>query len=220
MSLRLLIGESETLLAELLGAHLQEIFPGAQVICVRTVQELAEVSAEHFDLAIVDLLLADGNALAWLQARVTTHSPGRIIVLTACDKEVLLHSLLKTGAAGIIHKVDGLAFLEMALKTVSAGGSVFSPKIQEIRNRLHADPNFFAKILSPREQAILAGIGDGLDTHAIARKLGIKDVTVSDHRKNVMAKLGLHSAAELVAYTLAKGFGSHGRWQRRRESGT
>lgn len=209
MSARVLIAETETLLSDLLGGHLKQIIPDAEVLPVRTVQELTQSHHESFDLAIVDLVLADGDILEWLGAKSDASSRSKILVLTSCALEVPLRKLLHSGACGIVHKADGLAFLEIAVRTVLAGGSIVSPRIQEIRSRLHSDPRSFTKILSAREQEILRLIGAGQTVPRIAATLEIQETTVVDHRKNIMRKLGIHKQAGLLAYALQKGFGSY-----------
>lgn len=56
--------------------------------------------------------------------------------------------------------------------------------------------------LTPREREILACIADGLSSKQIANKLFISYYTVSNHRKNMLAKLGARSSAEMVQRTL------------------
>lgn len=206
MSQRVLIAEAETLLADLLGAHVRRMMPDGQVRIVRTVAELEEIAPEEFDLAILDLLLADGDVLEWLNdhARAQPRSP--VIALTACDKDFILYGVLKSGVAGIVHKADGLEFLEIAIKTVLIGGSVLSPKAQEIRTKFASDPTFFAKLISEREMDVLRTVGAGLSTSEAAELLGIQETTVIDHRKNLRQKLGFHSHSQLMVYAIEKGF--------------
>ena len=203
MSTRLLIAEPETLLAELLGAHLRASVPKVSVQKIRTVGELQLAT---FDLAIVDVVLADGDIMEWLRSRQAARKDAKVIVLTACEQDVLIHAVLQSGVASIVHKAESLAFFDAALQAVLAGGSIVSPRMQAIRTRLHADPNLYAKILSLREQMVLRGIAAGHSVHSLARELGIRDATVVDHRKNIMGKLDLHTQSELLAYALEKGF--------------
>lgn len=206
MSLQILIAETEQLLSDLLGEQIRRTFPASTTTCVRTLGELQASRDVHFDLAVVDLVLNDGDVLAWLGSRMEAHPQGKVTVLTSLAKDYLLHHVFRSAVAGIVHKADGLECLEMALKTVLAGGSYYSPRIQDIRTRQHADQQHFAHILSLREQAVLKLIGAGASAEIIARQLGIRVNTVADHRKNLMHKLGIHSRAELITYALEKGF--------------
>lgn len=118
VSTRILIAEPELLLAELLGGHLERILPAASITRIRTVEALR---SSHFDLAIVDLVLADGDVVEWLKSRSENGGLSKVIVLTSCEKEVLLHSVLHSAVAGVVHKADSLEFFDIALRTVLAG---------------------------------------------------------------------------------------------------
>jgi len=54
--------------------------------------------------------------------------------------------------------------------------------------------------LTPREREILALIGQRMRSRQIAHALRIREATVRKHRANLCGKLGLDSAARLVAY--------------------
>jgi DNA-binding NarL/FixJ family response regulator len=61
--------------------------------------------------------------------------------------------------------------------------------------------------LSSREQEILLLIGRGLNSRAIAARLGIAYFTVRKHRSNILVKLGLHSAAQIACHAAAAASG-------------
>jgi two-component system NarL family response regulator len=62
--------------------------------------------------------------------------------------------------------------------------------------------------LSGRESQVLALIASGYRSPAIAAKLSISVGTVEAHRRNIMAKLGLHTIAELTKYAVREGITS------------
>jgi DNA-binding NarL/FixJ family response regulator len=59
--------------------------------------------------------------------------------------------------------------------------------------------------LTPREAEVLRLVAQGKTNREIAALLGISPKTVSVHRSNLMAKLGLHSSTDLVRYAIRKG---------------
>lgn len=63
----------------------------------------------------------------------------------------------------------------------------------------HGEPDRLTK----REIEILALIGLGLDSRAIAETLRIAYFTVRKHRSNILYKLHLNSSAQLSAYAVA-----------------
>ncbi len=54
--------------------------------------------------------------------------------------------------------------------------------------------------LTTRELELLPLIADGLQSHEIAERLFISKCTVDNHRRNILAKLGMRSTAELAAF--------------------
>ena len=60
-------------------------------------------------------------------------------------------------------------------------------------------------VLSAREQQILQLLAEGLAATAISRRLYISLATVRNHTQHILAKLGLHSKLEAVAYAYRHG---------------
>ena len=53
-----------------------------------------------------------------------------------------------------------------------------------------------------RENEIYSLIAEGLNCRQISKLLNITYFTVRKHRSNIITKLGLHGASELVAYAV------------------
>ena len=56
-----------------------------------------------------------------------------------------------------------------------------------------------------REREILQLLAEGKTNKEVAAGLNISPYTVETHRGNILEKLGLHSAAELILYAVRKG---------------
>jgi DNA-binding CsgD family transcriptional regulator len=56
--------------------------------------------------------------------------------------------------------------------------------------------------LSPREREVLAGVGCGLTSKEIAKKLGISSLTVDAHRESLRRKLAAKTTASLVKWAI------------------
>lgn len=200
--------EDQTILRQLLRQHLQQAFPGARITEAGTLAETQAVAASgaRFTLAVVDLELPDGNALAWVEEWAKTQDQPRIIILTSASEDYALYRALHSNVSGFVHKTDDTSLLHLAIQTVLAGGVFFSPTVQKMRTRMQTDPDFFQKLLTEKEQGILALLGQGLSNEQTGAMLGIKVLTIADHRRNIMNKLGLHNQADLMRYALEKGF--------------
>ena len=79
-----------------------------------------------------------------------------------------------------------------------------APRPDHALPRQHGTPA--ANLLSVRETEVLTLIAQGLLNKQIADRLQIGLTTVISHRRNIMEKLGIRTAAGLVVYALAAGY--------------
>jgi len=65
-------------------------------------------------------------------------------------------------------------------------------------------PDDRLEALTPREREVLQLLTEGLDGAGIAERLFLSQATVRNHIQHVLAKLGVHSRVEAVAYALRR----------------
>jgi DNA-binding NarL/FixJ family response regulator len=206
---RFLLVEDQQLLRELLRTHLRAEFPNCEVVEMESLAQLAQLDKKAgFDLAIVDLQLPDGNAMDWVLQWVGRNDDQRVLVLTASDEDYILYRALNSKVQGFVHKNDDTATLLMGIKAVLKDGLFFSESMKKMRARMGSDPNFFSKVLSEREQEVLAHFGKGLRNAEVGQLMSppLSPTTIQDYRRRIMAKLGLHREADLIRYANSKGF--------------
>lgn len=142
-------------------------------------------------------------------ARISRASPiTKIIVLTADTDSQTLRRALAAGASGYVHKSRGVQVLLDALSRVAAGEVVVEAAVSAPRPVETAEQHDLARLaayLTHRELECLDLLVAGLDTTAIARRLGVRQTTVRTHVQSVLNKLGVHSRLE--AASLATRFG-------------
>jgi two-component system response regulator NreC len=209
MSLRFLVVEDQTLLRQLVIADIQKKFSGSKVIEAGSLDELHKLEGknlENVSLAVVDLELPDGNALDWVEAYAAREGSPKVMMLSSISEDFVLHRALRSQANGFVHKNDGRDCLILGVEVVLSGNIFYSPTVQRLRSAMNSDPSFFTKILTEKEQSILRLIGEGNSNEEISEIEGCKVLTIVDHRRNIMAKLDIHSAPELMRYALRKGF--------------
>jgi DNA-binding NarL/FixJ family response regulator len=96
--------------------------------------------------------------------------------------------------------------LAAAIHAVVAGGTFFSPAIQQQMAELMRDgARQGLQVLTDREREVLALIARGQSTKEIAASLDIGQRTVETHRANLMRKLGVKSVALLTQVALREG---------------
>ena len=213
---KIVVVEDQTMIRDLLVWACQSTFSKTEVEQAADGAGALECCrAKRPDLIILDLELPDGDGLDLLPELRSLAPSAKIIVLSSHTDEVTVHRVVQTHVEGFVDKnSQPLEMLREAVQTVMDGRRYLSPVVREVWGRLRDEPAAFTKILSQREQEVLALIGRGLTNSEIAEQLGLRTVTVQNHRCNIMARLDIHSTSHLIRYANEKGFtrfaaGSH-----------
>ncbi len=125
----------------------------------------------------------------------------KVVAFTMFDQDEAVKQMLEAGAQGYILKNSSLEVVLEAIRTVASGSIYYDKKIQ---HQPSAEKNSSQSILSSREREILQLIAKGRTSHQIADELFIGKSTVDTHRKNMIRKLGLSGAGELLRYAVEK----------------
>jgi two-component system response regulator NreC len=165
------------------------------------------------DVVVIDLSMPKLNGVEATKIILKNNPSSKVLVLTMHDNEEYVYQILKSGAGGYILKNSGREELAAAIQAVAKGERFFSPRVSEIMVEAYlkrADTREEHIIdnkeipLTKREREILFYIADGLNNNQIAEKLYISPRTVDTHRTNIMQKLNIHDAANLVRYAISK----------------
>jgi DNA-binding NarL/FixJ family response regulator len=133
-----------------------------------------------------------------------------VLILTMHDSEQLMHEVLQAGARGFLLKSDAGNLIVSAVEAVSRHQPFFTAQVSSLLLRSHLAPSRAASLparegaggLTQREREIVQRIAEGRSSKEIAAELGLSDKTVETHRANLMRKLGIHSASEVVRYAI------------------
>lgn len=138
-----------------------------------------------------------------------------VIIYTMYNETEYLRLLLKAGVKGFLLKDSSVEELTDALAAVSRGDTYFSPKVTgdfltglfngEVAKYPHGAAASESEVLTSREREILILIAQGDRNKMIAERLGLNPRTVETHRRNIMMKLGIHSAAGLTRFAIEQG---------------
>lgn len=159
------------------------------------------------NLLLLDICIPQTSGLVVAEIIRSEFPHIKILAVSSENDPVTIHRSFKIGIHGYLDKsTQTMETLTEAIQKVSMGGTYFSPSIMRVRDQLLNEPLAFQKILSPREQEIIALIGGCYSDQEIGNLVGLSPSTVQTHRKNIMGKVGVHSTPELIRYALDKGF--------------
>jgi PAS domain S-box-containing protein len=155
-------------------------------------------------LIIMDVKMPDGSGIE-ITRQLLKHAPQlRVIIYTYHDDETYLEQALLAGARGYVLKSDPNSLILTALRAVHAGEMFISPAVADRWEQLQIRPapSTSLESLSSRERQVLQLIASGQPNQRVATQLGISVRTVEVHRHNIMDKIGVKNAAQLIKYAV------------------
>lgn len=164
------------------------------------------------DVVLMDVRMPGVDGIAATR-QLTAALPGtRILVLTTYDLDEFAFGALRAGAAGFLLKNTRPDELVAAVRAVTTGDAVVSPRITakliDIAMPHLARPDAPASealdALSPREREVFRCVGQGLTNAEIAAALHLSESTVKAHFGRILVKLDLANRVQAVirAYEL------------------
>ena len=169
------------------------------------------VSKHHPDVVILDIGMPQLNGIEATRQIVAEDTHPNVVILSMHSDESYVLRALKAGARAYILKNAAEADLIRAVRAVSEGKSFFSPVISKmlledyVRQVREKEVEDSYDLLTSREREILQLLAEGKTNKEAAALLGVSPHTIETHRGNILEKLNLHSAPELILYAVRKG---------------
>jgi two-component system response regulator NreC len=163
------------------------------------------------DVLVMDVGMPILNGIEATKQIVYQRPTTAVVILSMHADEAYVMRALKAGARAYLLKDSAAADVIGAIEAVSQGKSFFSPKVSRIlaedyvrvlKQKGEVDSY---ELLTSREREILQLLSEGKTNKAVAMLLNVSLYTVEAHRSNILQKLNLHNAAELVLYAVRKG---------------
>ncbi|WP_405384797.1 response regulator [Maribacter sp. LLG6340-A2] len=158
------------------------------------------VRARRPKLVLCDIRMPKLDGIEATKIILEEHPNTKVVAFTMFDQDDAVKQMLAAGAQGYILKNSSLEVVLEAIRTVASGRTYYDKKI----HLPDAEKNNSKSVLSSREREILQLIAKGHTSHQIADELFIGKSTVDTHRKNMIRKLGLSGAGELLRYAVEK----------------
>lgn len=156
---------------------------------------------------VVDMHLPGMDGLALVRAVRQMRPEVRSLILTSLTDPLAVTRIRESGVEGYLEKDCTPEELTEAVGAVAAGREYFSPRFRDAVRREGGKPLAVGKILSRREQQVLAHVLTGKTSREIGELIGLSARTVEFHRANLMAKLGSPSPTDLLIRAKKLGLG-------------
>jgi DNA-binding NarL/FixJ family response regulator len=162
------------------------------------------------DILLVDLDLSGVDIVDLIQRLKNSAPNPLILVLSNLGDDDVVRKALRSGAAGVVLKVQPPAVLNAAIESLCG----ISPKRSELPparptpivfNGFSGEQGKRQDVsrissLTRREREIIRLIGKGLKNKDIAGQLGISEITVRHHLSNIFSKLEVLDRQKLLIF--------------------
>ena len=162
------------------------------------------------NIVVMDLVMPGMDGLTALLRIQESFPQVKVLVVTQHADRGYLLPALQAGASGYILKTASINDIISALRSVNEGKVFLDPSVtgtvlEDYRQRNNPQIGDPIDRLSDREKEVLRLYARGYTGREIGEQLVINVKTVDSHKGHLMAKLGLKTRSELVAYALKKG---------------
>jgi DNA-binding NarL/FixJ family response regulator len=151
------------------------------------------------DVVIIDPRSA-GAEVGALVTRLSEQLASPIVVFTSNGGARLLAEALKAGVKGYVRKDSPPEDLVRAIRAAQSGDFYVDPALSSTIVLEEGD-----RTLTARQREILQMLADGMQTEAVARRLGLSTETVRTHTKRILAKLHADTRTQAVAIAIRNG---------------
>ncbi|MFI7705141.1 response regulator [Nonomuraea sp. NPDC049480] len=169
------------------------------------------------DVILMDIRMPGMDGIAATERILAAPGPSKpkVLILTTFDLDEYVYNALRAGASGFLLKETTPQRLLAAIHTVAGGDTLLAPAAT--RRLIEAflpvrdpapdagGPARTPDPLTGREAEVLVLVGRAMSNKEIADHLVVSESTVKTHLNRAMAKLGLSSRAQAVAYAYEHG---------------
>lgn len=166
-----------------------------------------EALLEQAEQPLVLLLsehLADGPGLNLIRAAKARSREHRCLLVLTHNHRVLAEAALASGADALVleESLGRTGALVVAVEQVLLGRPFVDPALEQVGPATPGD----AAQLTPREQAVLQLVAEGLTNRQIGERLHIAASTARDHVQDILRRLGVTSRAAAAVEGVRRGY--------------
>jgi DNA-binding NarL/FixJ family response regulator len=199
-TVRCLVVDDHPVVRQGIRALLEREVEGIEVSDVDTPAAAFELPDEDApDVVVIDPRGAGGE-VGQLVTDLSERLGAAIVVFTSDGGARLLADALKAGVKGYVRKDSPPEDLVRAIQAARTGEFYVDPALSSTIVLEEGD-----RTLTVRQREILQMLADGMQTEAVARKLGLSTETVRTHTKRILAKLRADTRTQAVAIGIRNG---------------
>ncbi|MFB3050510.1 MAG: LuxR C-terminal-related transcriptional regulator, partial [Acidimicrobiia bacterium] len=166
---------------------------------------IVEIRGLNPDVVLVDVHMPDGGGIAVVEGVTESNPDVKFLALSVSDQAEDVIAMIRAGARGYVTKTIEPPDLADAVRRISTGDAVFSPRLagfvlDAFAGAIPPEEDPELDQLTLREKDVLRLIARGFAYKQVARKLEISIKTVETHVSSVLRKLQLSNRHELARW--------------------
>jgi DNA-binding NarL/FixJ family response regulator len=214
MTTRVLLADDHNMIRQGLRALIENEAGMSVIAEAEDGLEAIELAAELTpDIVVMDVGMPKMNGIEATRRIVAVDRDVKVLALSMHSDKRFVKEMFAAGASGYLLKDSAFQELVLAIRTLADERTYLSPGVTDavikdfVDRRPEAEASVFS-LLTGRQREVLQLTAEGMSTRDIAEHLKVSVKTVETHRQRIMAKLEVHSIAELTKYAVREGLTS------------
>jgi DNA-binding NarL/FixJ family response regulator len=160
------------------------------------VEQVADLAP---DVVLMDVSMPGMDGVTATRELLRRRPQTRVVMLTSYAEDETVISAIDAGASGYLLKDAEAGDLMKGVHAAARGDAPLAPRAaRALLGARHRPAN--DEHLTPREEEVLALVGQGLANKQIALRLGISEKTVKAHLTSVFQRIGVFSRTEAAIW--------------------
>jgi DNA-binding NarL/FixJ family response regulator len=207
--MHVVVADDHPLYREAVCIRLRRLFADASVEAVDSLDSLTALAGQSFDLIFVDLRMPGMSGGASIGQVLKTFPKAAIVLMSGEATPADVRAAIRAGAKGYLPKTIPSELFNTAVSLLAAGGTYLPSEVLQ-DEAAAGDEGTVAtgrsvERLTPRQQAVLVRVTSGASNKEIARDLGLTEITVKLHVRQILKKIGARNRAEATAVAIKSG---------------
>jgi DNA-binding NarL/FixJ family response regulator len=165
------------------------------------------------DVTLMDIRLLRTDGSQAIGAILESDPAAKVLAVARSSSHGAAVAAVRAGASGLLFKSDDPNDFTRAIRKVHGGHYVLSPVAsRDVINFVRSIPTVYTVLpgstgaaLSPREEAVVKMLTQGMSNAEMSRALFVSESTVKAHLSSVMAKWGVRDRTQVVIRALESG---------------
>jgi DNA-binding NarL/FixJ family response regulator len=209
--MRILLADDHTLFADAFKTLVERDTPDASVDIRANLPDAhrAMAAGQPYDIVLLDLAMPGMAGHASIAGTLKTFPATKLVVISGTAQPEDARAVIQLGARGFLPKTLSGKVIVAALRLVASGGTYLPAEYAIAAAPGAPPPEARPAGLTPKEAEVLRQLAVGKSNKEIGRAMGLQEITIKLHVRNIFKKLGVRNRVEAAnAVARLPGFGN------------